>query len=204
MKGGAAIDWDDPGARKRFLGELVTDADHRLEWARRARGALPAGSPQEAALLAAAGLLSRVLCQDVERRASGPVLREGTAPDRLVSLHDPELRPGRKSAAQRFDGHKAAVAVETDTQLLTAVAVLAGKAPDATGALAWVEQSAVATGSDVAETYADCASGDGPTRQAFADAGRTLYAADALCRGRSLPKRRCCPITAAFLRRPSR
>jgi hypothetical protein len=28
----------------------------------------------------------------------------------------------------------------------------------------------------VAETYADCAYGDGPTRQAFADAGRTLYA----------------------------
>jgi hypothetical protein len=176
VKGGAAIDWDDPGARERFLGELVTDADHLLEWARRARGALPAGSPQETALLEAAGLLSRVLCQDVERRASGPVLRDGTAPDRLVSLPDPEMRHGRKSAAKRFDGHKAAVAVETDTQLITAVAVLAGNAPDATGALALVEQSEVATGSDVAETYADCAYGDGPTRQAFADAGRTLYA----------------------------
>jgi hypothetical protein len=176
VKGGAAIDWDDPGARERFLGELVADADRLLEWVRLAHGALPAGSPQEAALLEAAGLLSRVLCQDVERRASGPVLVEGTAPNRLVSVHDPEMRHGRKSASKRFDGHKAAVAVDTDEQLITAVAVLAGNAPDATGALALVEQSEVATGSDVAETYADCAYGDGPTRQAFADAGRTLYA----------------------------
>ena len=176
VKGGAVIDWDDPGARARFLGEQVADADHLLERVRLACGALPAGSPQEAALLEAAGLLSRVLCQDVERRASGPALLDGTAPDRLVSLHDPEMRHGRKSASKRFDGHKAAVAVETDQQLITAVAVLAGNAPDATGALVLVEQSEVATSSDVAETYADCAYGDGPTRQAFADAGRTLFA----------------------------
>src|SRR5262249_50871917 len=82
-----------------------------------------------------AGVLSRVLCQDVERRESGPVIRSGTAPDRTVSVHDPEMRHGRKSATKRFDGHKAAVAVDTDEQLVTAVDVLAGNAPDAEGAL---------------------------------------------------------------------
>jgi Transposase domain (DUF772)/Transposase DDE domain len=176
VKGGAAIDWDDPKARERFLGELVADADRLLEQVRLARSALPTDSPQETALLTAAGLLSRVRGQDVERRASGPVLVDGTAPDRLVSLHDPDMRHGRKSASKRFEGHKAAVAVETDTQLITGVDVLAGNAPDATGALGLVEQSEGATGSQVEETYADCAYGDGSTRQAFADAGRTLYA----------------------------
>ena len=43
------------------------------------------------------------------------------------------MRHGRKSASKRFDGHKAAVAVDTDGQLITAVDVLAGNAPDATG-----------------------------------------------------------------------
>jgi len=114
VNGGAAIDWDDPRARERFLGELVADANRRLDWVRRARGALAAGSPQEAAVLAAAGLVSRVLCQDGERRASGPVLLDGTAPDRLVSLHDPDMRHGRKRASKRFDGRTAALAVETD------------------------------------------------------------------------------------------
>jgi hypothetical protein len=86
------------------------------------------------------------------------------------------MRHGRKSARKRFDGHKAAVAVDTDGQLITAVEVLAGNAPDATGALALVEESEQDTGTAVAETYGDCAYGDGATRQAFADAGRVLYA----------------------------
>jgi transposase len=176
LKGGAAIDWDDSAARERFLGEIVADADRLLERARVARGTLAAGSAADGAVAEAAGLLGRVLCQDVERRAAGPVIRHGTAPDRVVSVHDPEMRHGRKSARKRFDGHKAAVAVDTDEQLITAVDVLAGNAPDAADALELTEQTEQATGCAVAETSGDCAYGDGPTRQAFADAGRTLHA----------------------------
>ena len=36
---------------------------------------------------------------------------------------------------RRFDGHKAAIVVDTDTQLITAVEVLPGNAPDNLGAL---------------------------------------------------------------------
>jgi transposase len=176
VKGSAAIDWDDRAARERFLGEIVADADRVLEQARVARGRLAEGSAEDAAVVEATGLLSRVLCQDVERKESGAVIREGTAPDRVVSVHDPEMRHGRKSVRKRFDGHKAAVAVDTDEQLITAVDVLAGNALDATNALDLVEQSEQTTGNAVDETSADCAFGDGATRQAFADAGRTLHA----------------------------
>jgi hypothetical protein len=176
VKGGAGIDWDDPAARARFLGLLVADADRLLEQVRRARAALAAGGPEETALVEAAGLLSRVLQQDVERAETGAALKQGTAPDRLVSIHDPEMRHGRKSARKRFDGHKAAVAVDTDSQLITAVAVQAGNAPDNAQALPLVKQSEQATGCAVGETYGDCAYGDGATRQAFADAGRVLIA----------------------------
>jgi hypothetical protein len=86
------------------------------------------------------------------------------------------MRHGRKSARKRFDGHKAAVAVDADEQLITAVAVLPGNAQDHEQALALVEQSEAATGCAVAETLADGAYGDGETRQGFADAGRRLVA----------------------------
>jgi hypothetical protein len=175
-KGTFEIDWGDAGQRRRALGEIVADADRLLELARQARAGLAPGSPAEAALLEAAGLLSRVLVQDVERRADGPALKQGVAEDRLVSVHDPEMRHGRKSARKRFDGHKAAVAVDADEQLITAVAVLPGNAQDHEQALALVEQSEAATGCAVAETLADGAYGDGETRQAFADAGRRLVA----------------------------
>ena len=176
LKGGAEIDWSDAEQRRRVLGEIVADADRLLELARQARAELAAGSADEAALVEAAGLLGRVLVQDVERRADGPALRQGVAADRLVSVHDPEMRHGRKSARKRFDGHKAAVAVDTDEQLITAVAVLPGNAQDDERALELVEQSEATTGCAVEESIADGAYGDGQTRQAFAEAGRTLIA----------------------------
>src|SRR5688572_8348976 len=176
LKGTAEIDWGDAEQRRRFLGEIVADADRLLEQARVARSDLEAGSTAETMLLEAAGLLSRVLVQDVERREDGPAIKQGVAKDRLLSVHDPEMRHGRKSASKRFDGHKAAVAVDTDEPLIVAVDVLAGNAPDAEGALELVEQAEATTGCTVEATMGDCAYGSGETRQAFAEAGRTIVA----------------------------
>jgi hypothetical protein len=116
------------------------------------------------------------LVQDVERREDGPAIKQGVAKDRLLSVHDPAMRHGRKSASKRFDGYKAAIVVDTDEPLITAVAVLAGNAPDAEGALELVEQTEANTGCAVDETMGDCAYGSGETRQAFAEAGRTIVA----------------------------
>jgi transposase len=176
LKGRAGIHWDDPIARRRFLGEIVADADRLLGQVREARSTLMADGPEDRELVEAAGLLARVLAQDIERRPDGPTLRDGVAKDRMPSVHDPEMRHGRKSAAKRFDGHKVQIAVDTESQLITAVAAIAGNAPDHEQALAVVEQSEARTGCVVEESIGDCAYGDGPTRQEFADAGRTLIA----------------------------
>ena len=83
----------------------------------------------------------------------------------------PELRHGHQSSRRRFNGHKAAIVVDTDSQLITAVDVLPGNAPDNLGALELVEAREASTGSVVEEAMGDAAYGDGGTRQAFADAG---------------------------------
>jgi hypothetical protein len=176
LKGEAEIDWDNADQRRQFLAGIVADADRLLEEVRQVRGRLEAGSAEDGQLEAAAGLLSRVLQQDVERRDDGPALKEGVARDRMPSVHDPEMRHGRKSQAKRFDGHKAQVAVDTETQLVAGVAVLPGNAADHDEALAVVEQSEAQTGCEVTETIGDTAYGDGATRQQFAEAGRELIA----------------------------
>jgi hypothetical protein len=176
LKGQAEIDWSDLADRRRFLGEIVADADRLLETVRVARGTLVDGSAQDQALAEAAGLLSRVLAQDIDRREDGPFLHDGVSKDRMPSVHDPEMRHGRKSKAKRFDGHKVQLAVDTESQLVTAVAVIPGNAPDREQALAVVEQSEARTECPVGETIGDCAYGDGLTRQAFNDAHRTLIA----------------------------
>ena len=76
-----------------------------------------------------------MLLQDVERTEEGVGLKEGVSRDRMVSVHDPEMRHGHKSSSKRFDGHKASVAVDTDSQVITAVDILPGNASDNVGAL---------------------------------------------------------------------
>ena len=112
----------------------------------------------------------------MERTDDGVNLKDGVSRDRMMSVHDPEMRHGRKSSSRRFDGHKAAIVVDSDSRLITAVEVLPGNAPDNLGALELVEQSEANTGVPVEESMGDAAYGDGDTRQAFADAGRRLVA----------------------------
>ena len=112
----------------------------------------------------------------MECTADGVGLKDGVAKDRTLSVHNPEMRHGHKSSNRRFDGHMAAVAVDTGSQLMTAVDVLPGNAPDNLGALELVEQSEANSGVSMEEAMGDAAYGDGDTRQAFADAGRTLVA----------------------------
>ena len=184
IKGEAAIDWSDRRARAALLAEIVADADRLLELVRRAWVELPEDSAQRQSIVDGAELLGQLLHQDIERKSGdadahaddGVSLRDGVSKDRMVSVHDPELRHGHKSSRRRFNGHKAAIVVDTDSQLITAVDVLPGNAPDNLGALELVEQSEASTDSVVQEAMGDAAYGDGGTRQTFADAGRQLVA----------------------------
>ncbi len=180
IKGDAAIDWSDKRARSALLAGIVADADRLLELSRQAQGDLAEDSVQRQRIVAGAELLGQLLLQDIERKSGdgddGVSLKGGVSKDRMMSVHDPEMRHGHKSSRRRFDGHKAAIVVDTDTQLITAVEVLPGNAADNLGALELVEESEANTGVPVEEAMGDAAYGDGVTRQAFADAGRKLVA----------------------------
>ena len=70
-------------------------------------------------------------------------LKDGVSRDRMMSVHDPEMRHGHKSSSRRFDGHKAAIVVDTDSQLITAVDTARQRSGQPGGAL---EQSEANTG----------------------------------------------------------
>jgi hypothetical protein len=125
----------------------------------------------------AAALLCQLLVQDIDGLDSdAPHLKDGVSKDRMPSATDPEMRHGRKSKSGRFDGHKAALAVDTETGLVTDADVIAGNAPDNANALDLVTGTEDNTGCEVEKTLGDCAYGDGATRQKFADAERELVA----------------------------
>ena len=81
---------------------------------------MPVDSQERQAIVDAADLLGQLLLQDVERGGTGDdadgeaSLKDGVSKDRMVSVYDPQMRHGHKSKSRRFDGHKAAVVVDTD------------------------------------------------------------------------------------------
>jgi len=176
LKGEAQVDWDDEQARNVFLQRIVADAQRLMQLAQEMRASLAEGDPESQQIAAAGQLLGQLIDQDVHLTAGQAKLIEGVSRDRIVSVHDPEMRHGRKSSSRRFDGHKAAIGVDAESQLITAVDVLPGNAADASPALPLTEASEQNTGLEVEETVGDCAFGDGNTRQEFADAQRKLVA----------------------------
>ncbi|MGH7760073.1 MAG: transposase [Candidatus Dormibacteraceae bacterium] len=158
----------------------MADAKRVMGIADRMRAQYAEGSPEEDSLDRAGEILKQVLLQDVEASQSGDRIRKqvhrGTSGERIVSVHDPEMRHGRKSSSVRFDGHKAAVVVDVESQLITAVDVMAGSAKDQEGSLELVQQSEANTGLKVEAALGDCAYGSAENRLEFAAAGVELLA----------------------------
>ena len=162
---------------RRCWAGIVADADRMLELSRQAQGELAEDSAERRQIVAGAELLGQLLLQDIERKSGdgdgddGVSLKDGVSRDRMMPVHDPEMRHGHKSSSRRFDGHKAAIVVDTGSQLITAVEVLPGNAPDNLGRWNWWRRAKPTPAWPVAEAMGDAAYGDGDTRQAFADAG---------------------------------
>jgi len=161
------IDWQDPQARRAELARMVDVADRLL-----------GATAGRAELADAADLLRRLVDQDVERTppgGGGPALKREVARDRVVSVGDPEMRHGRKSKQQRFDGYKVHLVEEPTSELVTAVAVTAANTPDGQVAADLVGQ-ARANGARVGELVGDMAYGTGDVRAEVAAAGATVVA----------------------------
>jgi len=157
IKGESEVDWEDEDSRSRFLTELVAEAHRALRLACEVRSELRAGSPAQQRIEASCQLLATILLQDLEVKRSPDgssekvAIKKEASGERICSVGDPEMRHGRKSASQRFDGHKLDIATEVESQLITAVDVLAGSAPDDEGALELVQESGRALEAEVGE-----------------------------------------------------
>lgn len=162
------IDWQDPAARKALLQELVEAAGLVL--------AEVNGSDDDA-VAGPAGLLGQVIGQDLELDDHGDLaVRDGVAPDRVISHSDPEMRHGRKSASRRFDGHKLDVLTDEESELVLGVEVRAGNAGDGEGAAPLVCHAQRVEGIDIETLLGDMAYSDGDVREAVEAAGVEMVA----------------------------
>lgn len=168
VAGKADIDWHDPAARAEHLGVMVAAARTVVEELR------DVDNPSVAETV---GLLAQVVDQDVEDDDEGqPRIRQGVAPDRIVSHSDPQMRHGRKSASRRFDGHKMDIVADEASELILGVGVRAGNAPDGEAAAPLVEALNAIDGIEVVTLVGDMAYSDPDVRIGVEQAGATLVA----------------------------
>jgi hypothetical protein len=122
--GKAVCDWDDPQAREALIDALASDALALLV-------ALE-GVNLEPEVGQAATLLAGVVGQDLDAGKDGVFrIARRVAKDRIISTVDPDARHGHKTSARGFDGYKGHIAVDPDSELITATTVSAGNAGDA-------------------------------------------------------------------------
>jgi hypothetical protein len=154
--GKPACDWQDPQAREALVDALVRDA-YRAHYALRDQRLDPR-------VAEAAALLATVTGQDIEETSDGRFrIFEGTAPDRVISTVDPQARHGHKTAAHGFDGYKAHVAVDPDSEVICAAEVSPATTGDAVVAPTLLGDLAPGEGDQTAQAvvYGDSAYGTG-------------------------------------------
>jgi hypothetical protein len=117
-------DWDDPVAREALVDALVRDALAVLS--------VVDGQTLPDKAIEPASVLALVAGQDVAAGDDGVfrILRN-VAKDRTISTVDTEARHGHKSRNRRFDGYKAHVSVDPDSELIDEVVVTAANVHDA-------------------------------------------------------------------------
>ena len=164
--GKPACDYDDRAAREALVHALAVDA-----------GALLAaldGQPCERPLAEAAALLASLVGQDLDEAADGVFrIARRVAPDRVISTVDPDARHGHKTSARGFDGYKGHIALDPDSEIVTAVAVTPGNAGDAAAATGLLAAE-LSTDEPPVVVYGDAAYGSGELLATLEAAGATL------------------------------
>jgi DDE family transposase len=151
--------WREKRERERMLTRVAEDAERALRAVERADGLLADEAVKEAH-----ALLRELLGQDFDVDEDGvPRLHRGTRQDRILSVHDTEMRHGRKSQQQRFDGYKLhAAATNAAEPLITAIEVAPASEQDGPQAKELVDQQPEHRRPE--RLLGDTAYGNGPIR----------------------------------------
>ncbi len=121
-------DWSDPLQKASAVKALVIELENLKDW-------LAANLAQEMKrppLSDDLATLQQLMDQDLEPDpdGGGKKIREGVAPDRRVSVGDPEMRHGRKSKTKRFNGFKRHIATDLDSGLILSGAITPANRPE--------------------------------------------------------------------------
>ena len=148
IKGSEEVNWSDSDEISAFLRGLLGDSDKVLELAEQA-GVTGADAEH----------LRKIIDDDVDRGddQTPATLRRRVAKGRSPSVSDPEMRHGCKSSGTKFNGHKAHIAVDTQSGIVTAVEMDAPGTADGEMVETLIEQTRELSGCEIEVALGDSA-----------------------------------------------
>jgi len=126
IKSGLDVDWSDEDQRAEALESLVIQVRSLAEWV----GQLMSGTGLVGPITGYIESLQRIQDQNLDEQDGQIKMRSEVAPDRQISVEDPEMRHGRKNKNVRFNGYKEYVAADLDTDITLAATVLPANVPE--------------------------------------------------------------------------
>jgi len=158
----ADIDWADPQQRLSQLQVLIEDVETALE--------LAAEQSDNDEVRYLGWLLTKILGDDIVTDDEGQSrIGQGTAPDRIISISEPEMRHGRKSKAHRFDGFKVVVSTEQSSELILDIADVTASGSDGAHLMPTIVRTEAEAKVTVERAIGDGAYGSGKNRAASAE-----------------------------------
>ena len=152
-KAGLDLDWSDPDAKATAVPTVIAQLTSLEHWVTAQLPAEVTRPPLDEHV----ATLRQIISQDLEPDPDGSGrlrIRHGVAEDRRVSIEDKEMRHGRKTKSKRFNGYKRHLAIDLDTLLILAVAVLPANRPEQEAAPSLVADI-VAQGLTIEALYLD-------------------------------------------------
>lgn len=172
IKAALDLEWSDPQQKGSAIVTLVDALDRLDAWLRQEL----ADEIDEPPLSEHLATLAQLRSQDLEPEPpdGAPRIRESVAKDRRVSVEDSEMRHGRKSQSKRFNGFKSHIALDIDSDLILACAVMPANRPE-DEAVSLLRDDLAFPSHEVGELFIDRGYVASAEVRAMADAGRRVF-----------------------------
>ncbi len=163
-EGKPEICWASEVERRALVNDLFGDA---------CRVIIACAGISDPGLVAEVKLLALVAAQDVEDDGAGGVrIAQRVAPERIISVVDPDARHGHRSRRDRYDGYKLHISVDVDSDLFMAGAATTATTGDGEILEELLQDDPVA----ISEVIGDTHYGSTDNRRDLADQGIELTA----------------------------
>jgi Transposase DDE domain/Transposase domain (DUF772) len=130
LKAALDLDWGEPRARAHALGLVLEEVARWQHWLEQPHTLAAQAPPIQEGMETIAQMITQDTEPDPDGEPGGRRIKPHVAPDRRISIEDNDIRHGRTSSSQTFNGFKEHFAVDVESKVTREVIVRPANEPE--------------------------------------------------------------------------